>query len=73
MEGYFSLAANLGIPIAHLALRFCETRPFTTSVILGATSLAQLKEIFPATELPWTPELEKSVNLLHQMQPNPCP
>jgi aryl-alcohol dehydrogenase-like predicted oxidoreductase len=73
MEAYFALAERLRVSSTHLALRFCETRPFVISAILGAVTLDQLKENMAATELPWTQEMEKEVDALHRLQPNPCP
>lgn len=72
-EGYFALAERLGISSTHLALRFAETRPFVTSIILGAVTLEQLKDDMAATELPWAEEIETAVNALHREQPSPCP
>jgi aryl-alcohol dehydrogenase-like predicted oxidoreductase len=56
-----------------LALKFCDTRPFMTSTIIGATSLAQLETNLDAFEKPWSEEIEQRVNDLHARHRNPCP
>jgi aryl-alcohol dehydrogenase-like predicted oxidoreductase len=44
-----------------------------TATIIGATTMDQLKTNIAAFDLTWTEEMEKSVNALHALQPNPCP
>ncbi len=73
IDSYLDLAASRGIAPEALALKFCDTRPFVTSTIIGATSVAQLEADLAAFDLAWTDELETAVNALHAEQPNPCP
>lgn len=73
IRGYVDLAAHFGVDPAHLALKFCDSREFVTATIIGATSMAQLKTNIDAFDLVWTDEMEKAVNALHALQPNPCP
>lgn len=73
IETYLKLADQHGVDPAHLAIKFCDTRPFMGSTIIGATSMEQLKICIDAFELPWTDELETAVNALHADQPSPCP
>lgn len=73
IDSYVALAREFGIDPAQLALKFCDTRPFMGSTIIGATTLDQLKICIDAFELKWTDELEKAVNKLHAEQPSPCP
>ena len=73
IQGYLDLAARNGLDPTQMALKFCDTRPFVTSTIIGATSVQQLKTCIDAFDLNWTDELENEVNALHQRQPNPCP
>lgn len=72
-ESYLELAAEKGIAPEALALKFCDTRPFVASTIIGATTMEQLKADVDGFELAWTDELETAVNALHARQPNPCP
>ena len=73
IRAYVDLAGKFGIDPATLALKFCDTRQFVTSTIIGATSMDQLKIAIDAFDLTWTGELEKAVNAIHAAQPNPCP
>ena len=67
------LATGKGIDPGQLAIRFCDTRPFMASTIIGATTMEQLKTCIDAFDLDWSDDLETSVNELHARQPNPCP
>ncbi len=73
INAYVDLAASKGIDPAQLAIKFCDTRPFTTSTIIGATTMEQLKTCIDAFDLDWTDDLEAEVNAIHQRNPNPCP
>ncbi len=73
IRGYVALAAEYGIDPATLALKFCDSRPFVTSTIIGATSMAQLKTDIDAFDYDWSPTLDKAVDALHVERPNPCP
>ena len=73
ISAYVALARELGIDPARLALRFAMTRPFTTSVILGATKPEQLSTDMDAESLDWTPELQEKVDAIHMLHQNPCP
>lgn len=73
LKNYVELAAAHGLTPAQLALKFCATREFMTSVIIGATSMEQLAHAIDAFDVAWTPELEAAVETLHATIPNPCP
>lgn len=73
IESYLVLAEKYGIDPSQLAIRFCDTRNFMASTIIGATTMDQLKICIDAFDLEWTEELEKDVNALHLEQPSPCP
>ncbi len=73
IRAYVDLASQMDLDPAQLALKFCDTRPFVTATIIGATSMDQLKTAIDAFDLAWTEDLEKAVNAIHAAQPNPCP
>ena len=56
-----------------LALKFCDTRPFVTSTLIGATTMEQLEDNIAAFETPWTDDLETAVNALNAAHRSPCP
>ncbi len=70
---YLSIAKQAGISATHLALAFARTRWFTSSVILGATTLAQLEENLASSELAITPDLLQEIETVHSLYPNPAP
>jgi aryl-alcohol dehydrogenase-like predicted oxidoreductase len=51
VAAYVALARRRGLDPARVALAFCATRPFMASVLLGATSTAQLATDLAAAEL----------------------
>ncbi len=67
------LAHALGITPVQLSLKFVDSRAFTTATIIGATSLAQLKENIDAFDLDWTAEIDKAVHKFHVKYRSPCP
>jgi aryl-alcohol dehydrogenase-like predicted oxidoreductase len=72
-SGYVELAKRHGLSPTHLALAFVNTRPFTTSTVIGATSLAQLKEDISSVDVKLSDEIVAEIDALHQAQPNPAP
>jgi aryl-alcohol dehydrogenase-like predicted oxidoreductase len=73
VEAYWRVAEEIGLPLRTLALKFVAARPFTCSVIFGATSAAQLGENLDAFDLPWSDEIEAKLDAVHQRFGNPCP
>ena len=73
IDSYLDLAEQHDVDPAQLAIKFCDTRPFMGSTIIGATSMEQLKICIDAFDLAWSDELETAVNALHADQPSPCP
>jgi len=59
-------ARKLGITPTQFALKFVESRAFVTSNIIGATSVAQLKENIEAHDIDWTDDMEGEADRLHK-------
>lgn len=70
---YLSIAQQAGISAAQMALAFARTRWFTSSVILGATTLAQLEENLASSELTLPSDLLQEIETVHSLYPNPAP
>ncbi len=71
---YLAVAGKHGVDPAAMAVAFVTSRPFTTSNIIGATSMAQLKTcVEGSTACKITPELEADLAAIHQLRGNPCP
>ena len=56
-----------------MAIKFCEIRPFVTSVIIGATTLEQLKTNIDSVDIDLNKELIKKIGEIQKRHPNPCP
>ncbi|MBK7220900.1 MAG: aldo/keto reductase [Saprospiraceae bacterium] len=72
-SAYLDLAKLHGLSLTELALSFVTSRPFVTSLILGATTLDQLKEDIKACEVTLTEEIYEQLDLIHHQNPNPAP
>jgi len=73
IAAYVKLARDHNIDPAQLALQFVTTRPFLTSNIFGATTMAQLKNNIDSQSLDLTPELQQAIEDIHLIYSNPCP
>ena len=73
IRGYLKVAEEFGVDVAQMALAFVHTRSFTTSVILGASKLEQLKTDIACHDFKLTDEMEEAINKVHLMHSNPCP
>lgn len=70
---YVALAAEFGMDPSVMANAFVTSRPFVTSNIIGATSMAQLKLAIGSARVVIPPELEERINAIHQLRGNPAP
>lgn len=70
---YLQLAEDNNLSLAQMALAFVNQRPFITSNIIGATSIAQLKENIDSINIELTNNLLEKINTIHQNNPNPAP
>ncbi|KXF78442.1 aldo/keto reductase [Paramesorhizobium deserti] len=68
---YVDLARRHGITPAELGIAFSLTRPFLTSVIIGATTMEQLKADIGAAEIRLSAELLEEIEAIHRMNPRP--
>ena len=73
IDAYVALARQAGLDPAQMAIAFAASRPFTTSVILGATSVAQLETDLAAADLVLPADLLKEIDLLYRRTGSPCP
>ncbi|WP_442754849.1 aldo/keto reductase [Methylocystis sp. JAN1] len=70
---YLKLAKEIGADPAQLAIAYVTSRPFVTSNIIGATTMAQLKTDLDSVNLTITPEIEERIDEIHQLHGNPAP
>ena len=73
IEKYFNIAKKFGLNFTQMALKFCEIQKFVTSVIIGATTMEQLKIDIESVNVNLTEEINKEINNVQIIYPNPCP
>ena len=70
---YVELAGRHGLSPAQLALAYVNSRPFVTSNIIGATTLAQLRENLDSVAVSLPAEVLAEIEAIHVRHPNPAP
>ncbi len=70
---YVELARRHGLSPAQMALAYVYSRPFLTSMIIGATSLEQLSENIASAELELSDALLEEIEAMHRRYPYPSP
>ena len=73
ISAYTSLARRHGLDPAQMAITFAASRPFMTSVIIGATTMEQLKTDIAAAKLKLSDDVLEDIEQIHLDYPNPCP
>ena len=69
VRDYCALAKKYEIDPLHLALAFCNQRPFMGSVIFGATNANQLRRILKGVDLKLNKEILEEIKHLHKKHP----
>ena len=73
IEKYYEIAKKYGLDFAQMSLKFCEAQPFVTSVIIGATTMDQLKINIESVNVNLEESIIKDINEVQKIYPNPCP
>lgn len=73
VTAYLDVAKKHGLDPCQMALAFVNSRPFMTSNIIGATSMAQLKTDIGSIDVRLSPEAIADIDKVHDVSPNPCP
>lgn len=68
-RAYVALARERGLDPATLGLAFCLSRPFMTSVIIGATSMDQLRTNITARDTVLDQETLDAIEAIHRAHP----
>lgn len=71
VDAYSKIAPLYDLSPAALAIAFCDSRPFVTSTIIGATTAEQLEINLQGFGVEWTDELEAEVARIHSYYPDP--
>ena len=70
-RAYVDLAKKHGLDPSAMALAFCLTRPFMASVIIGATTMDQLKVNIDAADLKLSDDVMTAIAKIHREYPMP--
>ena len=73
IEKYFDIAKKFALDFAQMSIKFCEIQKFLTSVIIGATSMEQLKIDIESVNVNLSEDIIKKINDVQLKYPNPCP
>ena len=73
VDSYFEIAKKNNINLTQMSLKFCEIQPFVTSVIIGATTMDQLKTNIESVSINLSEEVINEINEIQNIYPNPCP
>jgi len=70
---YIALAKEQNLDPVAMSISYILRQPFVTSVIIGATTLAQLEQNIAAKTLRLSDDVVKAIEAIHTDIPNPCP
>ncbi|RAI03436.1 aldo/keto reductase [Acuticoccus sediminis] len=70
---YVAMAEEAGLDPAQMALAFAMSRPFMTSVIMGATRMSQLEAVLGSVEVNLPADLLEAIDTLHRSRGNVAP
>ena len=73
IDAYYEIAQKYKLDLAQMSLKFLEIQPFVTSVIIGATTMDQLKTNIESVNIKLTNEIIEKINEVQKVYPNPCP
>tara|TARA_B100000963_G_scaffold59001_1_gene47042 strand:+ start:70 stop:1110 length:1041 start_codon:yes stop_codon:yes gene_type:complete len=73
IEEYYEISKKFGLDFAQMSIKFCEIQSFVTSVIIGATTMQQLKTNIESVNVKFEDEIIKEINKVQTKYPNPCP
>ena len=73
VNAYFEISKKYNLDMSQMSLKFIEIQPFVTSVIIGATTMEQLKTNIESVNVNLTNEIIKEINEVQKIYPNPCP
>ena len=73
VEEYYKISKKYKLDMSQMSLKFCEVQKFMTSVIIGATTMEQLKINIESVNVNLSEEVIKEINEVQNIYPNPCP
>jgi len=73
VEEYYTISKKYNLDMSQMSLKFCEVQDFMTSVIIGATTMEQLKTNIESVKVNLEEDIIKEIKEVEKKYPNPCP
>ena len=73
IDEYYKISKKYNLDFTQMSLKFCEIQHFTTSVIIGATTMEQLKTNIDSVNVNLNKDIINDINKIQQKYPTPCP
>ena len=73
IEEYYKISKKYNLDMSQMAIKFCEIQDFMTSVIIGATTMDQLKTNIESVKVNLDKDIINEINTIQRKYPNPCP
>ena len=73
IEEYYKISEKYSLDMAQMSIKFCEIQDFMTSVIIGATTMDQLKTNIESVNVNLSDDVIEEINKIQTIYPNPCP
>ncbi len=73
VELYFKICEKHNLNMTQMSIKFCEIQEFMTSVIIGATTMEQLKSDIKSVNVNLSNDVIEEINQVQTIYPNPCP
>lgn len=71
VQAYVDIAAKHGLDVCQMAIKFCDVQNFTTSTIIGATSMEQLKTDIAAFDVTLSQDVLDDIAEAYRLYPVP--
>ncbi len=73
VEEYYKISKKYNLDMSQMSIKFCEVQDFMTSVIIGATTMEQLKTNIESVKVNLDKQVIKEINEIQKIYTNPCP
>ena len=73
VDDYYKISKKYNLDMSQMSIKFCEMQKFVTSVIIGATTMEQLKTNIESVNVNLSDDVIKEINHVQKIYPNPCP
>ncbi len=73
VEEYYQISKKYNLDMSQMSIKFCEIQDFMTSVIIGATTMEQLKTNIESVKVKLDKDVINEINSVQRKYPNPCP